>query len=105
MAVAIGASPEEGESASKTFIPRVTIMPIYEFRCDHCQHVFELLAVQSDDLVSVVCPACQSPEISRVLSRVNIGSSSGGGKALPEVSERSCASGTCSTIDIPGPSR
>jgi putative FmdB family regulatory protein len=80
-------------------------MPIYEFCCDHCKKAFELLAVQSDDLVAPVCPACQSPEIHRVLSKVNLGGSSRENQAMTRVSERSCASGSCATIDIPGPSK
>lgn len=81
------------------------IMPIYEFCCDHCQKTFELLAVQSDDLLAPVCPSCQSPEISRVLSSINIGGSPRDGQSFPRVSDRSCASGSCTTIDIPGPSK
>ena len=80
-------------------------MPIYEFCCDHCHKTFELLAVQNDDLIAPVCPSCQSPEISRVLSRINVGSSSRDGQSFPQVNERSCASGSCTTIDIPGPSK
>ena len=80
-------------------------MPIYEFICDHCQKIFELLATRTDDQVPVACPHCQSPEISRILSRVNLGSVSGGSVSLPQVNSRSCAGGTCSTIDIPGPSK
>jgi len=80
-------------------------MPIYEFRCNQCQTIFELLAVQSDDLVAPRCPACRSPEISRVLSKINVGGSSGDGHSLPQVSSRNCASGSCTTIDIPGPSK
>jgi putative FmdB family regulatory protein len=78
-------------------------MPIYEFCCDHCQKTFELIAIQSNDLVAPVCPACQSPEISRILSKVNLGGSSREKQAGPQVSERSCPSGSCATIDIPGP--
>jgi putative FmdB family regulatory protein len=80
-------------------------MPIYEFCCEHCQKNFELLATQSADLVSPVCPHCQSPEITRVLSRVNLGSSKGGLNPVPQVSQKSCPSGSCTTIDIPGPSK
>ncbi|MGC1402102.1 MAG: zinc ribbon domain-containing protein [Thermodesulfobacteriota bacterium] len=80
-------------------------MPIYEFCCDHCQKTFELLAVQSDDLMAPVCPSCQSPEISRVLSKINVGCSSREGLSFPKVSERTCSSGSCTTIDIPGPSK
>jgi putative FmdB family regulatory protein len=80
-------------------------MPIYEFRCEQCQNVFELLAVQSTDLVSPECPACKSPEISRILSRANVGGSSRGGQAMPQISSRTCGSGNCATIDLPGPSK
>ena len=80
-------------------------MPIYEFCCDQCQKNFELLATQSEDLVSPVCPNCQSPEISRVLSRVNVGSSRSGVYTGPQVSQKNCPSGSCTTIDLPGPSK
>jgi putative FmdB family regulatory protein len=78
-------------------------MPIYEFRCEQCDKVFELLAVQREDMVAPCCPACESPEISRILSRTNIGGSSKEGQALPQISARNCGSGSCSTIEIPGP--
>ena len=80
-------------------------MPIYEFCCDHCHKNFELLAVQKGDLIAPVALSCQSPEISRVLSKINVGSPGKGGQSMPQVSERSCASGSCATIDIPGPSK
>jgi putative FmdB family regulatory protein len=79
-------------------------MPIYEFRCEQCQNVFELLAVQSNDLVSPECPACKSPEINRILSRTSIGSSKNG-QPMPQINSRQCGSGNCATIEIPGPSK
>ena len=80
-------------------------MPIYEFCCEQCKKTFELLATQSNDLVAPVCPYCDSPEIRRVLSRINVRNASGEGHSLPQINERSCASGNCATIDIPGPSK
>ena len=80
-------------------------MPIYEFCCDHCRQTFEIIALQKDDPIAPVCPNCQSPEISRVLSRINIGSARGGDVPGPQVSQKSCASGSCTTIDLPGPSK
>ncbi|MFH0788894.1 MAG: zinc ribbon domain-containing protein [Pseudomonadota bacterium] len=80
-------------------------MPIYEFCCDQCKQTFELLAVQSNDLIAPVCPTCQSPEIYRVLSKINLGGSSRDGQSGPQVSNRNCPSGSCTTIDIPGPSK
>jgi putative FmdB family regulatory protein len=81
-------------------------MPIYEFVCDHCRQNFELLATRSENQVAPVCPHCQSPEITRVLSRVNARvASSSPASSLPQVHSRSCGSGNCSTIEIPGPTK
>lgn len=80
-------------------------MPIYEFRCLSCNHIFELLSLAQNDTVELKCPQCQAPEVERVLSRVShvIGSSSGSPKT--SVTNKSCSGGSCATIDIPGPSR
>ena len=80
-------------------------MPIYEFRCLACSHIFELLSLAQNDTVELKCPECQAPEVERVLSRVShvMGSSSGSPKTA--VTSKSCSGGSCATIDIPGPSR
>ena len=80
-------------------------MPIYEFRCLACNHIFELLSLAKNDTVELKCPECQAPEVERVLSRVShvMGSSSGSPKT--SVTSKSCSGGSCATIDIPGPSR
>jgi putative FmdB family regulatory protein len=80
-------------------------MPIYEFRCLACNHIFELLSLAQNDTVELQCPQCQAPEVERVLSRVShvMGSSSGSPKT--SVTSKSCSGGSCATIDIPGPSR
>jgi putative FmdB family regulatory protein len=82
-------------------------MPIFEFRCLSCNHVFELLSLCGDDTVEMKCPECQGTGLERVLSRVSyvMGSSSEGGAGKPQVTTKSCSCGTCSSIDIPGPSR
>ncbi len=82
-------------------------MPIFEFVCEHCRRNFELLATRSEDQVAPVCPHCQSPEIRRVLSKVNarVASSTSPTSSLPQVQSRNCASGHCSTIEIPGPTK
>jgi putative FmdB family regulatory protein len=79
-------------------------MPIYEFRCLQCGKVFELLKMKKEDeSVKMKCPTCNSPEVERVLSAINIGTSVRGSKAKSTV--KSCSSGSCSTIEVPGPSR
>jgi len=42
-------------------------MPIYDYRCDLCGHVFEKLVMPST-ATSVLCPECDSEEVGRVAS-------------------------------------
>ena len=44
-------------------------MPIYEYRCNACQHELEALQKMSDDPLED-CPACQQPELSKLISAV-----------------------------------
>lgn len=80
-------------------------MPIYEFRCLACSHIFELLSLAQDDTVEVRCPRCEAPEVERVLSRVSYVMGSGSGSQKSSITTKSCSGGNCATIDIPGPSR
>ena len=42
-------------------------MPIYEYRCESCEHRLEKLQKMSEgDLVD--CPECQRPELKRLVS-------------------------------------
>jgi putative FmdB family regulatory protein len=78
-------------------------MPIYEFRCLGCGNVFELLKLKKDDESGLTCPKCKSAEIERVLSSVSVLSSGSGKKVKQTV--KSCGSGSCTSFDIPGPTR
>lgn len=42
-------------------------MPLYEYRCDACNHEFEALQKISDQPL-VHCPACESPELRKLVS-------------------------------------
>ncbi len=76
-------------------------MPIYEFRCLKCGKVFELLKLKKEDeSLRMKCPKCSSPEIERVLSTINIGASARGSGTRTTV--KSCSSGSCATLEIPG---
>jgi putative FmdB family regulatory protein len=78
-------------------------MPIYEFRCLFCGHVFELLEItQNKEKIEVKCPNCASKTIERLLSKIGIARSKSGSAIS---SFRSCGSGSCSTIDVPGPKK
>jgi len=76
-------------------------MPIYEFRCLDCGHVFEFLKLKKE-AEEMKCPKCNSEEVERVLSVVSV-SKSLSGKTSSTV--KSCGGGTCATIDVPGPKR
>ncbi|MBF0281156.1 MAG: zinc ribbon domain-containing protein [Zetaproteobacteria bacterium] len=66
-------------------------MPIFEFRCKSCTHTFETLVIRSGD--AVVCPACQSDELAKMISAHAIGSSSSrqGERCIPSA----CGTGGC----------
>ena len=81
-------------------------MPIYEFRCLKCDEVFELLKVGDEDEIEMRCPYCQSPDFERVMSTTTYTVGPGRGEARrPTVESRQCASGTCTSVEIPGYSK
>ena len=85
-------------------------MPIYEFVCQQCHELVELLFRNTQEKIEIKCPECGSSDLQRVLSRVNSVVAEGSGQAVgkataPPVEHRSCPSGNCSTITLPGHSR
>jgi len=85
---------------------RIVVMPIYEFRCLKCNEIFELLTVKTEDEMEMKCPHCGSEDFERVLSTTSYTMGFGKGEsARPKVQSRECASGTCSTITLPGHSK
>jgi len=79
-------------------------MPIYEFECQACGRVFDLM-VLGQDQVEMKCPDCGSAEINKLMSAVshNFGLSNYKYKGKPGgVKTNVCDSGSCTTIDIPG---
>ena len=45
-------------------------MPIYEYRCQSCDHEFETF-VRTRDAEPEECPACDDPSIDRLISNTN----------------------------------
>ncbi len=85
-------------------------MPIYEFQCADCGEEKEILFRSSDEKVEMKCEKCGSENLQRVLSSTNFsvsGGSSGSGVSAPcaSASSHKCSGGSCTTYDIPGPSR
>ncbi len=81
-------------------------MPIYEFRCQACQELFELLIMNADEQVEIACPKCGADTFERVLSTTSYAVADGpvGGGGVRSRS-RTCPSGSCTTYEIPGPTR
>lgn len=99
-------SPQSGAVFATGSEAEVRTMPIYEFRCEACAHVFEHLVLSQGDRIEIKCPHCGGEEITRVLSscaaKVNgSGSSPQGGQ--PGYESHTCpGSGSCGTITLPG---
>lgn len=77
-------------------------MPIYEFRCQDCHNIFEILALKKGDSVEVKCPKCGSFEIERVMSKISFTADR---SERTKITSRECLSGTCSTLEVPGPEK
>ncbi|MCR4393648.1 MAG: zinc ribbon domain-containing protein [Dehalococcoidales bacterium] len=73
-------------------------MPIYEYKCNSCNHKFELLRSVSKSGEDAVCPKCQS-RAERVFSRCYTFSTTEGGipKEISSSGCSSCSSGNCSS--------
>jgi putative FmdB family regulatory protein len=83
-------------------------MPIYEFKCLKCEEFFELLVMKNDEEVDMHCPKCNAAEFERVLSTTNYAMAEGGASASSpsaNAQTRTCSGGSCTTYDLPGPSR
>jgi len=52
-------------------------MPIYEYECSSCGHIFDALQKMSDDALKD-CPACGEPELRKLLSAPNFRLKGGG---------------------------
>lgn len=67
-------------------------MPIYEFSCRQCQHVFEELVRMGNTGEGVHCPACGGDEVQKLMSTFYGRSSSGSG-SYQSVAGQGCACG------------
>lgn len=58
-------------------------MPIYEYRCKLCDHVFEkAMSMKEKSGAKIVCPECSSEDIEQQLFGVNFsGKKTGDGKS------------------------
>jgi len=64
-------------------------MPIYEFKCNKCENIFEQLVFASDGDISPACPSCGENDTYRQMSSFSCGSS---GKGVGSGFSSGCAS-------------
>jgi putative FmdB family regulatory protein len=43
-------------------------MPVYEFRCTKCEHVFEVMGSYAEREKAQTCPRCSSTEVKQAIS-------------------------------------
>jgi len=79
-------------------------MPIFEFKCSKCDEFFEILVRNEEDEKEMECPECQSTAFERVMSRTNFAmGNTAGASSGTTTTTRTCGSGNCGTLTIPGP--
>jgi len=72
-------------------------MPIYKFRCQSCDHIFEDL-VRSVGGQPEGCPDCGSPELTRQFAAFSVGKSTAAvaaAEGLCGTNDQACSSGGC----------
>src|SRR5579872_7567764 len=69
---------------------RLSVMPLYEYRCNDCSAVYELLRPMADREVAAVCPSCESRASMPLISRVAVHAGSG-----PDASPSTGGGGGC----------
>ncbi|MGW8194286.1 MAG: FmdB family zinc ribbon protein [Desulforhopalus sp.] len=47
-------------------------MPIYEYKCDNCGTIFEVLTLSASDNGPVICTSCNSDKVAKVLSTISL---------------------------------
>jgi putative FmdB family regulatory protein len=65
-------------------------VPLYEYVCQKCSKQFEELVFGKQ---KVVCPACQSPKVERILSAVSIGRAESPSASGPSPCDSCCGRG------------
>jgi len=66
-------------------------MPLYEYRCNDCDHRFEILQRMGEGADGLACPSCGKPRLEKQFS--TFAASSGG--AASSSSASACGAGGC----------
>ena len=72
-------------------------MPLYEFRCNKCNHLFERLCRVGSNGKGLACPICGARQLRRLMSVFSARVKGGGGSSALSGASRQGARGGCST--------
>jgi putative FmdB family regulatory protein len=73
-------------------------MPLYEYRCNDCRAVFEVLRPMAERELVAVCPGCESRASMPLISRVAVHSGAAPGSEAayaPSSGGGGCCGGSC----------
>ena len=74
-------------------------MPVYEYRCPDCTHLFEKLVPFADSGRGVACPTCgaQAGKLLSTFAAIGVagGSEAGSAQAAPSSGGGCCGGGCC----------
>lgn len=73
-------------------------MPVYEYRCNDCAAVYEVLRPMAERELAAVCPTCESRASMPLISRVAVHAGSEAGPSLAQPSAGGgggCCGGSC----------
>jgi putative FmdB family regulatory protein len=59
-------------TANQKILYYVLVMPLYDFKCNNCQSIFEVLADSNCLREQQICPQCSSRDCQHLLSKSNI---------------------------------
>ncbi|MDZ7697037.1 MAG: zinc ribbon domain-containing protein [Deltaproteobacteria bacterium] len=66
-------------------------MPIYEFRCKNCNHVFESLCFKNDGSDHETCPECGQTDSEKLMSAFSSFASPSGLRGLAGSASSACS--------------
>ena len=72
-------------------------MPVYEYRCNDCHAVFDVLRPMAERELAAVCPSCESRASMPLISRVAVhaGAPSTAESYAPPSGGAGCCGGSC----------
>ena len=73
-------------------------MPLYEYRCNDCRAVYEVLRPMAERELAAVCPSCESRASMPLISRVAVHAGSDAAASsefAPSAGGGGCCGGSC----------